>query len=134
MLIESISPVSQSARAALEDAVESFNRDVPSSKASELIDKRTEFATLSKYAQKELALRYGEDTVPQRKRDRLWRSTKRGMEKFSKTIYNYKGVMDVLVSAHPEIASLACMYSVYGLFRHANVRRGRYEVLVSGQR
>ena len=77
-------------------------------KRNELIDKKAQFSSLLSQAQKDLE-EYTRKPEPEKSKLRsAWYQTKRGLEKFCKYAYQYAGVMDVMVSAHPEIAALAC--------------------------
>jgi hypothetical protein len=76
-------------------------------KRHELIDKKAQFSSLLAQAQKDLE-DYTRKPEPEKKFRHAWYQTKRGLEKFCKYAHQYAGVMDVMVSAHPEIAALAC--------------------------
>ena len=72
-----------------------------------LIDKQTNFHVLLGVVQEDLKKRFSAG-VPQSKKTQIWRVIKSGLEKFCQVVHHYSAVMDVLVSAHPEIAALAC--------------------------
>ena len=72
-----------------------------------LIDKQTSFSGLLNTAQEDLQARFSTRT-PLKKKTQIWRNIKVGLEKFCQVVYHYSSVMDVLVSAHPEIAAFAC--------------------------
>ena len=72
-----------------------------------LIDKQTKFPVLLEFAQEDLKKRFSVKTS-QSKKTQIWRHVKSSLEKFCQVVYHYSSVMDVLVSAHPEIAALAC--------------------------
>jgi len=105
------SQLSRVAVKSLEDAIQNFNTKVPCHKSEAIVDKRTKFAALVKAAQKELVDHCSEEVAVKGHRKLAWRKVKHALEKFCKTIYAYSAVMDVLVSSHPEIASLACRSS-----------------------
>jgi hypothetical protein len=103
-----ISPGSAESLQALQLAVDTFNREVSIKKGHELIDKKAQFSSLLSQAQKDLE-EYTRKPEPEKSKLRsTWYQTKRGLEKFCKYANQYAGVMDVMVSAHPEIAALAC--------------------------
>lgn len=87
--------------------VEDFNEGMTRDQRHLLIDKKTSFNVLLQVAQEDLNKRFSAKT-PQSKKTQMWRKIKSGLERFCQAVYNYSSVMDVLVSSHPEIASLAC--------------------------
>ena len=72
-----------------------------------LIDKHTNVKVLLRAAQEDLNKRFSAKTSHS-KSTQMWRNIKAGLERFCQVVYHYSSVMDVLVSAHPEIAALAC--------------------------
>lgn len=91
----------------LKGAVEGFNESARQDRRDLLIDKQTKFNVLLEVAQEDLQKRFSPRT-PQSKKTQVWQNIKSGLEKFCEVVYHYSSVMDVLVSAHPEIAALAC--------------------------
>lgn len=90
----------------LKGAVEGFNESARQDRRDLLIDKQTKFNVLLEVAQEDLQKRFSPRT-PQSRKTQVWRNIKSGLEKFCQVVYHYSSVMDVLVSAHPEIAALA---------------------------
>lgn len=91
----------------LKSAVEGFNASVTRDRQDLLIDKHTNVKFLLRAAQKDLERRFSAK-APGNKSTQIWRKIKTGLERFCQVVYHYSSVMDVLVSAHPEIAALAC--------------------------
>ena len=91
----------------LKSAVEGFNASVTQDRQDLLIDKHTNVKVLLRAAQEDLKRRFSAKAPPN-KSAQIWRNIKTGLEKFCQVVYHYSSVMDVLVSAHPEIAALAC--------------------------
>lgn len=91
----------------LKIAVEGFNNSVTQDRRDLLIDKQTEFKVLLEVTQEDLKKRFSAKT-PHSKKTQIWRNIKSGLERFCQVVYHYSSVMDVLVSAHPEFAALAC--------------------------
>ncbi len=102
------SPGADGSFQALQNAVDTFNREATAKKKSELIDKKVEFSTLLPQAKKDLEKCIKKPEPEKSKLRHAWYQTKRGLEKFCKYAVQYSNVMDVMVSAHPEIAALAC--------------------------
>lgn len=107
------SPASRTAFESLEDAVQEFNRNIPSHKMDQLIDRRTKFAALENFACRDLADHYPDQKQAKRKRDQVWWRIKHALERFCCVVYSFSAVMDVLVASHPEIASLACTFNFF---------------------
>ena len=72
-----------------------------------LIDKQTNFHALHEIVQEDLKKRMSAG-MPQSRKTQIWQKIKSGLEKLCQVVHHYSAVMDVLVSAHPEIAALAC--------------------------
>ncbi|KAH7379760.1 hypothetical protein BKA64DRAFT_686284 [Cadophora sp. MPI-SDFR-AT-0126] len=101
------SPGAEEAYQELQDAVDIFNREVTAKKKGEHIEKRVQFSSLLVQAQKDLDECIKKPEPEKSKLRHAWYQTKRGLEKFCKYAMQYSKVMDVMVSAHPEIAALA---------------------------
>ena len=87
--------------------MECFNASVTQDGQDLLIDKHTDVKVLLRAAQEDLKRRFSAKGPPN-KRTQMWRNIKTGLEKLCQVVHHYSSVMDVLVSAHPEIAALAC--------------------------
>jgi hypothetical protein len=98
---------------ALQNAVDTFNREVTIKKKNELIERRPEFSSVLAQAQKVLEECIRKPEPEKSKLQHAWYRTKRGLEKFCKYAKQYSDVVDVMMSAHPEIAALACMNSFH---------------------
>ena len=106
-LSTTISVASSASFSSLKTAVEVFNNSVTQDRRDLLIDKQTNVHVVLGVVQEDLKKRFCPG-VPQSKRTQIWRNIKSGLEKFCQVVHHYSAVMDVLVSAHPEIAALAC--------------------------
>ena len=88
-----------------------------------LIDRKTQFLDLHRTAQEDLEKYLSNDRTSHSKRTQIWRNVKSGLERFCKCVHRYSSVMDVLSSAHPEIASLACRL-------HIDTSKNQSELLI----
>ena len=105
--LSTISVASSASFSSLKMTVEAFNSCVAQDRRDLLIDKQTKFHALLGIAQEDLKKRFSAG-MPQNKKTQIWQNIKSGLEKFCQVVHHYSAVMDVLVSAHPEIAALAC--------------------------